>query len=112
MMPPMPQGPGPGAGAQPSASPPGAPPIGGGNPLLSLLGGGIPQGQPNANPEMMMQATFARIRDLHMQIDQLARQFPAAAQELEMAKQALTGAMAKIAATSTQAPGQPAPQSF
>ena len=50
-----------------------------------------------------------QIRDLHMAIDGLARQFPAAAEPLGMAKQALTEAMTVVVVSmsSTESPSAP-----
>jgi hypothetical protein len=50
------------------------------------------------------------IRDLHMQCDALARQNPAVAQDMEVAKQALTNALTKQVVGMSSTEPQSAPQ--
>ena len=59
---------------------------------------GPPQGSPSPMPDPQKQAQGAvmRVKELHTQLDDLARQFPAGAKALGKAKDAVTEAMTQI----------------
>jgi hypothetical protein len=87
MSPPMPSMPGaPGSGG--AAGPPSD---------FSTLVAPAPAGP---NPEAARIVSFmTSIRDMHMQIDSIAGEFPEASEDLEKAKTALTNSMSKVAAS-------------
>lgn len=94
---PMPSGPSLGgeASPQPSAPTQGAP----------LVQPSAPQGQElSPTPEQLNEAFMAETQDLTMRITALARQYPAGAENYEIAIQSLIEAMTKsiIASTSTE----------
>lgn len=53
-----------------------------------------------------------QIRNLHITIDGLAQQYPAAAPDLQAAKQALAGSMSKVASTMNQPEQSPTAPTF
>jgi hypothetical protein len=59
---------------------------------------GAPQGSPSPMPDAQKQAQGAvnQVKQLHTQIDDLARQYPAGAKALSKAKDAVTEAMTQI----------------
>lgn len=65
---------------------------------------------PPSTPNQNIAAYMDQIRNLHITIDGLAQQYPAAAPDLQAAKQALAGSMSKVASTMNQpeqSPGTP-----
>jgi hypothetical protein len=103
-IPPMPMSP----MAQGSSAPP---PAGG---PASLLGPGASappsQSTPVVSPEQQSEAFMMQVRELTMQIDGLAQNYPEIGEDMEIAKQALVNGMTKILMlSSTTEPGS-APQ--
>lgn len=105
MFPPMP-----GAGA-PASTPPPAPPQGGTGLVDQSQG---PQASPSQGPtpEDLAQQFMIQIRDIHMKIDALAGEYPAASKDLRAAKQALTDSMTSVAGSLTQTNGAAQPRTF
>ena len=62
----------------------------------NLLGGDASVAQAGPTPEQQSQALMAEIRDLSMRITALARQYPQAADDFEVATQSLINSMTKI----------------
>lgn len=89
--------------SQPEAGQPG--PVGPQGPtsppsLQGLLGSGAGGGQQSStvSPEDHVEALLGQFRDLSTQVQALARQYPAAQQDLAIANDALINAMTKVVA--------------
>lgn len=67
---------------------------------------------PSPTPDQRVTGYMDQIRNLHIQIDALANQFPAASEDLDTAKKALASSMAKVAAMISQPEQSPQPQTF
>lgn len=85
-----------------------------GGPAQSLVGPSqgdpsAPQPQVAPSPEQLSQAFMAQIRELCMGITSLARNFPAAAQDFELANQNLINGMTKqvISQSNTESASAP-----
>jgi hypothetical protein len=65
---------------------------------------------PAITPEQQAQGIMLQIRELHMAMDALARQNPLMAEDMEIAKQALTNAMTKTVIAMSSTEPQSAPQ--
>lgn len=63
--------------------------------MQGLLGGGQAL-QPSPSPEQHAEALMAQFRDLSTQIQAIARQYPAAAQDLAVCNDSLINAMTKV----------------
>jgi hypothetical protein len=87
---------------QPQAGPigptgPTSPPTVGG--LLGSGAGSSTPPSPAPSPEDHVEALLAQFRDLTMQVQALARQYPAAQQDLAIANDSLINAMTKVVAS-------------
>lgn len=96
MFPPMPGQAGPGAQQAPPQQ----------GPATGLVDPGS-QASPSTGPtpEDLAQQFMVSIRDLHMKIDALAGEYPAASKSLRQAKQALTDSMTAVAGSLSQTNG-------
>ncbi len=104
-LPPMPQG-----GGQPPQGPPPTPDP---NQISPLSSGG--QTLPNTagpTPDQRVAGYMEQVRNLSIQIDQLANQFPDASQDLNNAKIALVNSMSKVATAMSQPSGAGQPPTF
>lgn len=78
----------------------------------SLLGGTSVPKPAGPTPDQRTAGYMDQIRNIHLQIDALANQYPAASDELGQAKVALANSMAKVAAAMAQPEQSPGPQTF
>lgn len=63
-------------------------------------------------PDQIISAYMDQIRSLHVTIDGLAQQFPAAASDLNSAKTALANSMSKVASSQSQPEASPTTPTF
>lgn len=103
-LPPLPQG----GGLPPQA--PATPPGPGSN--VSSLTPGQPLAPAGPTPDQRVAGYFEQVRNLSIQIDALASQFPDASQDLDTAKTALLNSMSKVATAMSQPSGGNQPPTF
>lgn len=108
-LPPMPQGAG-----QPGQPPPQAPPPAQapGQQNISPLSSGQDIQPTGPTPDQRVSGYMEQVRNLSIQIDALAGQFPDAAQDLNNAKVALVNSMSKVATAMSQPSGATQPPTF
>lgn len=63
-------------------------------------------------PDQIVSGYMDQIRSLHVTIDALAQQFPAAAQDLQIAKTSLVNSMAKVVSSVNQPEQSPTTPTF
>lgn len=100
-LPPMPSG----------GAPPPAPAQQNGN-FSPLTPGGTVQSTQGPTPDQRVSGYMEQVRNLSVQIDALAGQFPDASEDLNNAKTALLNSMAKVATAMSQPSGSGQPPTF
>lgn len=102
-LPPMPGGGQPSPQAAPQQDPNQISPLSAGQPIPATNG---------PTPDQRVAGYMEQVRNLSIQIDQLANQFPDASQDLNNAKIALVNSMSKVATSMSQPSGAGQPPTF